>query len=96
MREIEWKHFARTTARPAQCTDAWRPPQDELIGFPILSAADPTAEAAANGIGFAITFNHAQGLPSGSISRALGARVFIGVTWLCARRETRRCLVMRR
>jgi S1-C subfamily serine protease len=34
--------------------------QGELIGIPTLSAVDPTSGAAANGIGFAITSNHAQ------------------------------------
>jgi putative serine protease PepD len=32
----------------------------ELIGIPTLGAVDPTTGAAANGIGFAITSNHAQ------------------------------------
>jgi len=34
--------------------------QGELIGIPTLAAVDPTSGAAANGIGFAITSNHAQ------------------------------------
>jgi putative serine protease PepD len=34
--------------------------QGELIGIPTLAAVDPTTGAAANGIGFAITSNHAQ------------------------------------
>jgi S1-C subfamily serine protease len=34
--------------------------QGELIGIPTLAAVDPTSGAAANGIGFAITANHAQ------------------------------------
>jgi S1-C subfamily serine protease len=34
--------------------------QGELIGIPTLGAVDPTSGAAANGIGFAITSNHAQ------------------------------------
>jgi putative serine protease PepD len=34
--------------------------QCELIGIPTLAAVDPTSGAAANGIGFAITSNHAQ------------------------------------
>ena len=34
--------------------------QGELIGIPTLGAVDPTSGAAANGIGFAITSNHAR------------------------------------
>jgi S1-C subfamily serine protease len=34
--------------------------QGELIGIPTLAAVDPSSGAAANGIGFAITSNHAQ------------------------------------
>ena len=34
--------------------------QGELIGIPTLAAVDPTSGAAANGIGFAISSNHAQ------------------------------------
>jgi S1-C subfamily serine protease len=34
--------------------------QGELIGIPTLGAVDPTSGTAANGIGFAITSNHAQ------------------------------------
>jgi S1-C subfamily serine protease len=34
--------------------------QGELIGIPTLAAVDPTSGAAANGIGFAITSNHAR------------------------------------
>jgi len=34
--------------------------QGELIGIPTLAAVDPTSGAAAKGIGFAITSNHAQ------------------------------------
>ena len=36
--------------------------QGELIGIPTLGAVDPTSGAAANGIGFAITSNHARGV----------------------------------
>jgi putative serine protease PepD len=32
----------------------------ELIGIPTLGAVDPTSGAAANGIGFAISSNHAR------------------------------------
>jgi S1-C subfamily serine protease len=34
--------------------------QGELIGIPTLAAVDPSSGAAANGIGFAITSNHAR------------------------------------
>jgi S1-C subfamily serine protease len=34
--------------------------QGELIGIPTLAAVDTSTGAAANGIGFAITSNHAQ------------------------------------